>query len=120
MNYQRRELPREAPKGIRAEILEALILHHYDIYPDSGRWLKQRGFKPTRVVQHLIDYLKDGFRLYLLIGSAIKGTKYQCCLDYEDLIIHVKLAPYRQDEPPSLTLDLSFHKHDTGGPPLPP
>ena len=117
MNHQRRE----AQEGIRSEILEALRHpNDHSIYRDALQYLRRFGFKPSQVVKDLTNYLEKGGRLYLLTGEGIKGTKYQCCLDYDDLIVHEKISPSSGDGSPRLFLNIGFHTHNTGGPPLPP
>lgn len=112
-------LPPEAPPDVRQVILAALKNHdddepHYTIYDDGQRFLLAQNFDPNEVVGHLVDYLEDGYRLYLLQGPTIKGIKYQCCLAYEDdLDIHVKITP-RGDGGASLHIMLGFHRHNTG------
>jgi hypothetical protein len=112
---------REAQEGTRSEILEALRQpNDHSIYPEALQYLRRFGFKPSQVVKDLTEYLEKGGRLYLLIGEGIRGTKYQCCLDYDDLIVHVKISPSSRDGRPRLFLNIGFHTHNTGGRSLPP
>lgn len=116
-------LPPEAPSDVRQAILEALKSHendpHYTIYDDGRRFLRAQGFVPEAVVQHVVEYLEDGCRLYLLQGPNIKGIKYQCCLRYDEgLDVHVKLTPL-DDGSGGFRVMLGFHRHNTGYEPLP-
>ncbi len=117
-------LPPEAPSDVRQTILEALKNHddddpHYTIYNDGQRFLRAQDFEPDEVVDHLVDYLEDGYRLYLLQGPDIKGIKYQCCLAYDDnLDIYVKITPLG-DGSAGVHIMLGFHRHNTGYAPLP-
>jgi len=111
-------LPPEAPAGVRASILEALKEDAYFIYPDGRTYLERKEFVPEEVVLDVIGYLEDGCRLYQLFGSAIKDTKYQCCLRYDDeTVVHVKLKPTESAD--AFFVVIGFHSHNTGYPPLP-
>ena len=116
-------LPPEASSEVRQAILEALKSNDddppYSIYPDGRRFLEAQGFDPEGVVLDVVDYLEEGCRLYLLQGETIKGTKYQCCLRYDEgMDIHVKLTP-RCEGSGGFHVKLGFHRHNTGYDPLP-
>lgn len=117
MSFRQHPLPPEASEAGRTLILDALRANDYFIYRDSADFLRRNAFRPEGVVEDLIAYIESGKRVYVLSGPSIKGIKYQCCLDYEDIIIHAKIAKGAKD--PCWFLKLSFHEHNTGAPPLP-
>lgn len=111
--------PQRAPEEVRQAILNALRADDFSIYSDGRRWLEQLGFQPNAMVkQDVVDYLAEDCALYLLVGADIKGIKYQCCIGYEDgLVVHVKMVPRDIDD--RYHVVLGFHRHNTGGSPLP-
>lgn len=118
MNTRTAELPRDAGAAARAAIIEALVNGSGFIHRDGQAFLRRHQFDPPAVVDDLIDYLEDGCRLYVLPGTSGRGIKYQCCLRYENIIIHAKIG--RKDDGGSdWFVVLGFHEHNTGYAPLP-
>lgn len=107
---------REVADDLRMRVLRALEQDRYFIFPDGRHFLESVGFDPTEViVTDLVDYLRKGKALYVLPGNP---EKCQCCLNYEfDLTIHVKMNPKTESQ--ITFVKLSFHRHNTGYPPLP-
>lgn len=120
MRHRYHQLPPEASEPIRQVIIQALKDHEYSFTGYGRRYLRDQQFDPCEVVDCLQDYLESGFRLYRLLGPSIKGVKYQCCLQYEGLIVHTKIFQVDESDDESWHATLSFKTHDTGGPPLPP
>lgn len=112
------QLPREAAASARTAILEALEAGNWLIHRDGHAFLRRHQFDPPAVVDDLSDYLQDGARLYILPGTVGRGIKYQCCLRYEDIIIHAKMSRGDDDGSDWFVL-LGFHEHNTGHTPLP-
>lgn len=111
--------PEEAPQEIRKLILDALKSDEFTIHKDAYRFLENLDFVPEDVVSiDLVQYLEAGHRLYILTGPTIIGTKYQCCLGYQDgLDLYFKLTPSHWNN--CYQVKIGCHRHNTGYPPLP-
>lgn len=121
MKYRPPQLPPEAPESVRTAILQALHTDAYHTYKDSENFLRAKSFDPPAVVADVAEYIESGCRLWVLRGPTIQDEKYQCCLRYEELTIHVKMKRGKTSEDNADTwfVVLGFHEHNTGYPPLP-
>lgn len=118
MNYRQPSLPPAAPESVRESILEALQNDAFAIYQDGENFLRWNGFDTIKVIEDICLYIESGYRLYVLSGPTINGIKYQCCLNYGDIVIHVKFSNGSEQEP-FCFIKLGFHEHNTGYSPLP-
>lgn len=118
MNYRQPQL-REASESVRQAILEALQHNAYSIKSESLLYLIRNEFDSVAVVDDVKSYIIQGKRLYQLYGETVVGMKYECCLRYEELVVHVKMANNPKRATETWWIDFRFHDHNTGYAPLP-
>jgi len=109
-------LPPTVSAEVVSKVLEALERGNYRLRDDGFRYVRFVLHMTLKgVVEEVIDYLRGGCRLYTLPSDA---KKYQGVLRLDDnLHVHFKIDPRRDDEP--WFLWLNFHGHNTGYAPLP-
>lgn len=116
--FKQHQPPPEASEATREAIRQALETENYFIYKGGLDFLFRNGFDSVQVIQDLITYIKNGYKVYIMLGTD-KAGKFQCVLNYSDIEVYTKLSKKEKaedddSEDDAWFLALDFHPHNTG------